>query len=353
MKLRRASALVCYWEDGEFVIRNYLTNGQVVATGAIIRLLDAVSKAVDWNSLLSLASFLPRAPEVLSLLRSETILLVDGSTEDLKDKAVREKWVWGHDAKCFHYGTQHVDFSFDTAKIRAFFERKALTDPPPSPFKRCKGPLQELPPPQVPLGYDFWDVLSKRRTCRTFNAELPVSVESLSQILKIASGLKKYYNNSRLDQRIIKTSPSGGARHPIETYVIARNVTSIKKGVYHYSVKDHRLVSIAKAPGRRRLIKVFGGQTWLADTAAIFIFSAVLARSMWKYDHSRAYRVITLDAGHLAQTLLLVGTALGLGVFSTAAFDDKSLEMLIGVNGVEDVVIYCCAIGYALPAAQR
>jgi SagB-type dehydrogenase family enzyme len=54
---------------------------------------------------------------------------------------------------------------------------------------------------------------------------------------------------------------------------------------------------------------------------------------MWKYPHSRAYRVALFDAGHLSQTVQLVATALGLRTWITAAFYDNELNDLLALDG--------------------
>ena len=54
--------------------------------------------------------------------------------------------------------------------------------------------------------------------------------------------------------------------------------------------------------------------------------TAVFPRTMWKYQHVRAYRVVLLDAGHLCQTFCLVATWLGLAPFCTAALKDTLIE---------------------------
>jgi len=58
-----------------------------------------------------------------------------------------------------------------------------------------------------------------------------------------------------------------------------------------------------------------------------------------------AYRVLWLDAGHLAQTFCLLATSRGLGPFTTAAIQDTFLEKLIGLDGVKEFPVYLCGAG--------
>jgi SagB-type dehydrogenase family enzyme len=74
--------------------------------------------------------------------------------------------------------------------------------------------------------------------------------------------------------------------------------------------------------------------------------TALLERSMWKYHHSHAYRVLLLDAGHLGQTFHLVATALGLAPFTSAATDDLFLEQRLHLNVAREIVVYGAAAGW-------
>jgi len=79
--------------------------------------------------------------------------------------------------------------------------------------------------------------------------------------------------------------------------------------------------------------------------------TAVFARSMWKYRHPRAYRVVQLDAGHLGQTFCLTATRMSLAPFSTAALDDTLIERDLGIDGISESVIYVTGCG--MPAGRR
>ena len=78
--------------------------------------------------------------------------------------------------------------------------------------------------------------------------------------------------------------------------------------------------------------------------------TAVISRSLWKYQDEVTYRTLFLDAGHLAQTFCLLATARGLGPFTTAAIQDSYIEKLIGIDGVEEFPVYLCGAG--VPAVR-
>ena len=68
-------------------------------------------------------------------------------------------------------------------------------------------------------------------------------------------------------------------------------------------------------------------------------------RTLQKYQMESAYRVLWLDAGHLAQTFCLLATSRSLGPFTPAAIQDTFLENLIGLDGVKEFPVYLCGAG--------
>jgi SagB-type dehydrogenase family enzyme len=77
----------------------------------------------------------------------------------------------------------------------------------------------------------------------------------------------------------------------------------------------------------------------------LFLMTAVFPRTMWKYHHARAYRVVLLNAGHLCQTFCLVATWLGLAPFCTAALKDTLIEKDLGIDGIRESVLYVAEVG--------
>jgi hypothetical protein len=59
--------------------------------------------------------------------------------------------------------------------------------------------------------------------------------------------------------------------------------------------------------------------------------------------HSRAYRAILTEAGHLGQTFCLVATTRGLAPF--CAFRDWELDALLGLDGVRKSAMDVVGVG--------
>lgn len=345
MKIRRAHSLVFYWENNEFIAANYLANHQIACDIYLLQILNAAGEFITVESLSKKFHLIKGIKTIINNLISHRLLVSEGSKDEKNDALLFNEWKWGQDAKFLHFATKEVQYNFNFDEIRKFFEARSVKDPPPSPFKTDLSKPKVTLPEANTIPVDFWDTLYSRRTCRQFSAKA-ISKQDLSSFLTAVAGMTRYYNESVLDRRVIKTSPSGGARHPIELYAIVQSVRSVPAGIYHFEVETNLLRLINKPVERAKVVKLFSGQHWVGDAPVSFILTGVLNRSMWKYDHSRAYKVLMLDAGHVGQTFHLVATALGFGVFTTAALQDKLIEKQLKIDGIREIVLYGGCIGY-------
>jgi len=64
----------------------------------------------------------------------------------------------------------------------------------------------------------------------------------------------------------------------------------------------------------------------------------------WRYAE-RAWRLVHLDAGHVCQNLYLAGEQIGCGTCAIGAFDDQVMADLLELDGSEEFIIYCAALG--------
>ena len=59
----------------------------------------------------------------------------------------------------------------------------------------------------------------------------------------------------------------------------------------------------------------------------------------------RGYRFCLLEAGHIAQNLLLAASAEGLAALPIGGFIDDELNEMAGLDGVEAAVLYLVLVG--------
>jgi SagB-type dehydrogenase family enzyme len=199
-----------------------------------------------------------------------------------------------------------------------------------------------LPPPEC--DGEFPRVLLARRSWRRF-ARRPIALDTLATLLGLSFGVQWWVDLRGVGRVALKTSPSGGARHPIEAYVVALRVKGLPRGLYHYAAGTHRLELLRRGANAAELVHSLSEQWWFEDAAVVVLMTAVFARTQWKYPASRAYRIVLIDAGHVCQTFCLVATWLGLAPFSTMAMSDSRIEKILGVDGVRESVLYAAGAG--------
>jgi SagB-type dehydrogenase family enzyme len=345
LKLKSASCQIAYWEDGRLRIANYFTT-RTFATNPVT--LDLIrfffTPRTIQDALVEFRSYSRKsvAKAILKLIDAE-LLLEYGSAKWERDTSVESSWKPWLPEGGFHFMTKDTPCVPWDWPIEKKLKLLPATPAPPQ-FKKVRGADRIRLKSREVATDTFFETLHARRTHREF-ASGKVSVENVSQLLQTTWGVQGYFQADVLGRLPYKTSPSGGARHPGEVYLMALRVDGLERGIYHYQARDNRL---ARLPGRAtpRMASAYcADQSYFAKAAALFIMTAVFARTMWKYGRARAYRVILLEAGHLCQTFCLTATRLGLAPFSTAALRDSLIEKDLGLDGISESVLYIAGVG--------
>ena len=216
-------------------------------------------------------------------------------------------------------------------------------EPNPEPaFKEYSGiKILSLPESVLPET-SLREAVSARLSCRRFTGA------SLT-LLQLATALKTTYgihNRSTLGdlEFLERPVPSGGGLYPLELYLLANNIEGIESGIYHYAALHHTLERIRSLLTKSQVSRLFMGQPYVTEAAAIVIFTAVIGRSLWKYG-DRGYRYILIEVGHAAQNLNLVSSALGLASLNLGGFFDSDLASLLQLDLESEVPLYAVAVG--------
>ncbi len=209
----------------------------------------------------------------------------------------------------------------------------------PGPYKSYpEAQKTALPSPERVGGMPIWEAVARRRSVRDFRGS-PLSARDLSQLLWSSQGITRI-----MGEYALRAAPSAGALYPIETYLSVQAVEKIESGIYHYDVREHGLDLLRNGDFREAVAGAALDQGFLAEAAVVFAWTAVFARSKWKYKE-RAYRYVYLDAGHIAQNTALAAVALGLGSCQIAALYDDEVNAVLGVDGKEESIVYMTAVG--------
>ena len=196
----------------------------------------------------------------------------------------------------------------------------------------------KLPKPVSISKYSLNDLLKKRKSIRNFT-DKPVKIQELSFLLWASTGIQRKEFGFEF-----RTAPSAGALYPIETYLTINNVEEIKKGVYHYNIKNHCLEELKLGDFGINIAHAALDQEMCANAAVVFVWTTIFNRSKCKYGQ-RAYRYIYLDAGHIAENLALTATSLDLGSCQVAALYDDEINQMISIDGINESTIYLSVVG--------
>jgi len=192
------------------------------------------------------------------------------------------------------------------------------------------------------------DLLDARATCRNFDTTRMLPQATFAQMLERVFGVRGEVHAADDFDVLKKTSPSGGALHPTEAYLVVQRVEGIAPGLYHYRAGDHALQPLPPVDDLARFaFLAVAGQQWFADAHVLVALAPRFGRTFWKYrNHPKAYRVTILDIGHLSQTLFLSATELGLGACITAAINEVDIERAFGLTSYVDGPLAVCGFGW-------
>lgn len=195
-----------------------------------------------------------------------------------------------------------------------------------------------LPKPQRPKENSLTNALEKRASERTFSPN-PVSLATLSTLLHYSVGLKARGD----DTAFSRFYPSGGARYPIETYLLSLN-TELENGLYHYYLKNHSLEKLTSFD--LKTLTHYVDQPWIQKAGCLLLLTAIFQRTTMKYG-DRGYRLVLAESGHIAQNLYLLSASLDLSCCATNGFIDDKFNELIDIDGIHESIIYTLVIGNA------
>ena len=217
--------------------------------------------------------------------------------------------------------------------------------PPPPIEKPCSGTARRVDLVRYDqfqnIGtLDLKTAIRNRESRRTYGTQ-PLTLGELSFLLWATQGIKQILDAGHA----LRTVPSAGCRHALETYLCILNVQGIAEGIYRYLPLEHQLLHEQTVENLKLKIRqaVFG-QRYPADAAATFIWTAVPRRMEWRYGIA-AHKVIALDAGHVCQNLYLACEAIGAGTCALAAYDQEEMDRLLSIDGEEEFTIYLASVG--------
>lgn len=192
------------------------------------------------------------------------------------------------------------------------------------------GKMRQLPTPVLKGKMSIEEAIAKRRSVRHF-AATPLTVDEIGQLCWAGQGITDR-------KRGLRASPSAGATYPIELYVVTT------EGIDRYLPAKHQLERCLAGDHRRALQAAALGQDAIMAAPACVVITAAVERTAGKYGN-RAERYCFMEAGHVAQNILLQATALKLGGVPMGAFEDAKVAQVLKLPK-DHRVLYLLPIGH-------
>ena len=186
-------------------------------------------------------------------------------------------------------------------------------------------------------GTDLNQAIWNRKSRRKYNSD-SLSLKELTYLLFATQGVHKAKPKFSM-----RTAPSGGARHPFETYLAVFNIDGLEPGLYRYLPLDHALCRLKEDTDLRPAAEAaLHNQGWGAPV--IFYWTTVPYRTEWRYQ-AASHKIVALDAGHLCQNLYLACEAIGAGTCAIGAYDQAACDGFLDVDGTDEYMIYAAPVG--------
>ncbi len=199
-----------------------------------------------------------------------------------------------------------------------------------------------LPLPRQVSNVTVEEAILWRRSLREYKDE-PITIMQLSMILWAAQGITD-------PARRFRAAPSAGATYPLVLYVVVGDKgvllepnKYLKAGVYRYDVMKHALIMVRDGDLRGELAKASLNQPWVRDAPVDLVMCAVFERTTRVYGE-RGVRYVYMEAGHAAQNIYLMATALGLGTVVVGAFHDDWVASVVKA-GKDEAPLYVIPVG--------
>jgi SagB-type dehydrogenase family enzyme len=233
-------------------------------------------------------------------------------------------------------------------------QRKGLPAPPPQkPYPEDARVIALVSPEDLVVGkMPLIEAIERRRSRREYSEE-PLTLEELSFLLWATQGIRKittcnapkeFPDASARSRAALRTVPSGGARHPFETYLLVNRVSGLEPGLYRYLPLENKLCFLYSDAELTEKVHEASYEQYVKNSAVTFIWTAIPYRTEWRYSIASP-KIIAQDSGHLCQNLYLACEAIGAGTCALGAYDQKKMDLVLRVDGKEEFAIYVAPVG--------
>ena len=261
--------VVAYWEAGGFALENFEWRRRLLAPPVSAEVLHAFQRPREVRTIAQ------RFPDYspASIRRTVAVLMRDGFLLPARPgggRGIRRQpataWPQGFSAAYYHFANRDPSYAETPGEYAQFLQAQLAQARQPPRYKTYPGaPRIDLPDSWKDIGgITLADALRARRTVREF-VPRSVPLRKFAAILQGTWGQTGWVDGGMLGRLVVKTSPSAGARHPIECYVVVWRVEEIPPGLYHYSVKSGSLERLRRGNPMPQSLRLVAGCDWIRE----------------------------------------------------------------------------------------
>lgn len=187
-------------------------------------------------------------------------------------------------------------------------------------------------------------ILESRRTSQAFRAEKSIGSSLLAGLLENGFSVSRRYHVPDIQEHIHNILH--GVGFAFDPYIAVFNVDGLDPGIYYYSISQNRIRMESAGCFRQEVCAGLIGHSQALTAACTIFLVADFRRFQWRYRHERALRNLYVDAGRMAQYLILIATAYGLKNHLTPATVDSTLAKTLNIDLERRQVFYGITLGY-------
>ncbi|MFL5665764.1 MAG: SagB family peptide dehydrogenase [Ktedonobacteraceae bacterium] len=194
-------------------------------------------------------------------------------------------------------------------------------------------------------GLSVSEALHRRQSIRHYSEDA-ITLSELSVFLTTSAQVINFIGPEH-NQTTHRPSPSGGARHSLELYVLCRNVTDLSPAVYYYDPFNNELAELEQwnAGLDDLLYRLVCAPAMLTRPPDVAIYiTSVVGRVFCKYK-GNGLALIYRDTGCLLQSMYLVATDLALAPCAIAMMDQLSLPGFVHARPLEEIHVASFILG--------
>lgn len=204
--------------------------------------------------------------------------------------------------------------------------------------RNYQGDLVSLPEPKKDGFVSVEKVIAQRRSGREYSQD-PLTLAHVSQFLWAAQGITSEDEGKR-------AAPSARELYPLNIYVVAKNVTDLQKGVYHYIVEEHKLGRLLDEDEFEAFFEA-AQQPHPKNAALTLVITANYPKVAQKFKGEAVKQMALQESGHVGQNLYLQAESLELAMAVMGSFSSQGVKDALRLP-VQETVVYLVPIGHRM-----